>query len=171
MRHEAIHAPVLIALPVQQHEVLQPRWVEHLGDGRDDRVIVVIPARVHERRCLVVDEELIEGEAGLGRPDGNPVDPTDDVVDPRRRHAWRLTEFHRTSNDEFGEPARSYCRLMRDAGFRFGHGVWRVERSVVMARPVVHFEVIGSNPDQLRRYYGDLFGWTFDTPSPVAKEV
>jgi uncharacterized protein len=40
-----------------------------------------------------------------------------------------------------------------------------------MARPVVHFEVIGRNPDQLRRYYGDLFDWTFDTPSPVAKEV
>jgi uncharacterized protein len=40
-----------------------------------------------------------------------------------------------------------------------------------MARPVVHFEVIGRNPDELRRYYGDLFGWTFDTPSPVAKEV
>jgi uncharacterized protein len=45
------------------------------------------------------------------------------------------------------------------------------ERSVVLARPVVHFEVIGSDPDGLRRYYGDLFGWTFDTPSPVAKEV
>ncbi|MBV8946116.1 MAG: VOC family protein [Solirubrobacterales bacterium] len=40
-----------------------------------------------------------------------------------------------------------------------------------MARPVVHFEVIGRNPGQLRRYYGDLFDWTFDTPSPVAKEV
>jgi hypothetical protein len=40
-----------------------------------------------------------------------------------------------------------------------------------MARPVVHFEVIGRSPDQLRRYYGDLFGWTFDTPSPVAHEV
>jgi uncharacterized protein len=40
-----------------------------------------------------------------------------------------------------------------------------------MCRPVVHFEVIGSNPDRLRRYYGELFGWTFDTPSPVAKEV
>ncbi|HTX07701.1 MAG TPA: VOC family protein [Solirubrobacteraceae bacterium] len=40
-----------------------------------------------------------------------------------------------------------------------------------MARPVVHFEVIGRNPDQLRRYYGDLFEWTFDTPSPVATEV
>jgi predicted enzyme related to lactoylglutathione lyase len=40
-----------------------------------------------------------------------------------------------------------------------------------MARPVVHFEVIGSDPDQLRRYYGHLFGWTFQTPSPVATEV
>jgi hypothetical protein len=40
-----------------------------------------------------------------------------------------------------------------------------------MARPVVHFEVIGRDPDQLRRYYGELFGWAFDTPSPVVKEV
>ncbi|HUA03198.1 MAG TPA: VOC family protein [Solirubrobacteraceae bacterium] len=40
-----------------------------------------------------------------------------------------------------------------------------------MTRPVVHFEVIGKNPDQLRHYYRGLFGWTFDTPSPVAKEV
>ena len=40
-----------------------------------------------------------------------------------------------------------------------------------MAHPVVHFEVIGRNPDKLRRYYGELFGWVFDTPSPVANEV
>ena len=39
------------------------------------------------------------------------------------------------------------------------------------AQPVVHFEVIGSDPEQLRSYYGDLFGWEFDTPSPVAREV
>lgn len=40
-----------------------------------------------------------------------------------------------------------------------------------MVHPVVHFEVIGRNPDQLRRYYAELFGWAFDTPSPVAQEV
>jgi predicted enzyme related to lactoylglutathione lyase len=40
-----------------------------------------------------------------------------------------------------------------------------------MPQPVVHFEVIGKDPDALRRYYSELFGWTFDTPSPVAKEV
>jgi uncharacterized protein len=40
-----------------------------------------------------------------------------------------------------------------------------------MAQPVVHFEVIGSDPDGLRRYYGALFGWEFDVPSPVASEV
>jgi hypothetical protein len=40
-----------------------------------------------------------------------------------------------------------------------------------MARPVVHFEVIGKDPEQLRRYYRDLFGWTFETPSPVVPEV
>jgi uncharacterized protein len=40
-----------------------------------------------------------------------------------------------------------------------------------MGQPVVHFEIIGNHPQSLRDYYGDLFGWEFDTPSPVAQEV
>ncbi len=40
-----------------------------------------------------------------------------------------------------------------------------------MAQPVVHFEIIGRAPDKLRSYYGDLFGWQFDTTSPVAPAV
>ena len=30
-----------------------------------------------------------------------------------------------------------------------------------MGRPVVHFEIIGSDPAKLRSYYGELFGWEF----------
>jgi uncharacterized protein len=40
-----------------------------------------------------------------------------------------------------------------------------------MGQPLVHFEIIGADPQMLRGYYGDLFGWEFDTPSPVAQEV
>jgi predicted enzyme related to lactoylglutathione lyase len=40
-----------------------------------------------------------------------------------------------------------------------------------MAAPVVHFEIIGADPSQLRGYYGDLFGWEFDTSSPVSPAV
>jgi uncharacterized protein len=40
-----------------------------------------------------------------------------------------------------------------------------------VGQPVVHFEVIGKEPETLRRYYGELFGWEFDTSSPVAEEV
>jgi predicted enzyme related to lactoylglutathione lyase len=40
-----------------------------------------------------------------------------------------------------------------------------------VAQPVVHFEIIGKDPARLRSYYSDLFGWEFDTPSPVAEEV
>ena len=40
-----------------------------------------------------------------------------------------------------------------------------------MGQPVVHFEVIGKDPEKLRSYYGDLFGWDFDTVSPVAPTV
>jgi uncharacterized protein len=40
-----------------------------------------------------------------------------------------------------------------------------------MGQPVIHFEVIGSDPEQLRSFYGELFGWEFDTSGPVAKAV
>lgn len=40
-----------------------------------------------------------------------------------------------------------------------------------MANPVVHFEVSGQNPGALREYYARLFGWQFDTDSPVAPSV
>jgi predicted enzyme related to lactoylglutathione lyase len=40
-----------------------------------------------------------------------------------------------------------------------------------MGQPVVHFEVIGKDPGQLRSYYGDLFGWEFDTSGSVSELV
>ncbi|MDQ6806857.1 MAG: VOC family protein [Actinomycetota bacterium] len=40
-----------------------------------------------------------------------------------------------------------------------------------MAQPVVHFEIIGTDPEGLRRYYGELFGWQFDTSGPVSDAV
>lgn len=40
-----------------------------------------------------------------------------------------------------------------------------------MAQPVVHFEIIGNEPPKLRSYYGDLFGWEFDTSGSVSSEV
>jgi len=40
-----------------------------------------------------------------------------------------------------------------------------------VADPVVHFEIIGKNPEQLRNYFGELFGWQFDTSAPVAAAV
>jgi predicted enzyme related to lactoylglutathione lyase len=40
-----------------------------------------------------------------------------------------------------------------------------------MGQPVVHFEVIGRDPAKLRSYYGDLFGWEFDTSGSVAQSV
>ena len=37
-----------------------------------------------------------------------------------------------------------------------------------MANPVVHFEVVGKDPDKLRSYYGELFGWKFGEPMSEA---
>jgi predicted enzyme related to lactoylglutathione lyase len=40
-----------------------------------------------------------------------------------------------------------------------------------MARPVVHVEVTGRDPGTLRRFFGELFDWDFDVPSPVAEGI
>jgi uncharacterized protein len=40
-----------------------------------------------------------------------------------------------------------------------------------MGQPVVHFEIIGGNPAELRTYYAELFGWTLRENSPVPPEV
>ena len=45
------------------------------------------------------------------------------------------------------------------------------ERREHVGQPVVHFEIIGNDPQKLRDYYTGLFGWEFQTPSPVAQEV
>ena len=40
-----------------------------------------------------------------------------------------------------------------------------------MGQPVVHFEIIGTDPAKLRRYYSELFGWEFDTSGTTASPV
>ena len=40
-----------------------------------------------------------------------------------------------------------------------------------MGQPVVHFEIIGTDPAGLRGFFGELFGWEFDTSGTVAEEV
>jgi len=37
-----------------------------------------------------------------------------------------------------------------------------------MGAPVVHFEIMGSDPGRLRDYYTELFGWRFDTDNPMS---
>src|SRR3954451_15966531 len=36
-----------------------------------------------------------------------------------------------------------------------------------MGQPVVHFEIIGKDADNLHSYYYDLFGWEFDADNPM----
>jgi hypothetical protein len=40
-----------------------------------------------------------------------------------------------------------------------------------MGNAVVHFEITGTDPPRLRDYYGELFGWRFDTSGPVSPAV
>ncbi len=36
-----------------------------------------------------------------------------------------------------------------------------------MGQPVVHFEIVGKDPDRLQRYYAELFGWEIDSSNPM----
>jgi predicted enzyme related to lactoylglutathione lyase len=36
-----------------------------------------------------------------------------------------------------------------------------------MGQPVVHFEVIGKDPEKLQSYYSELFGWEMNTDNPM----
>lgn len=40
-----------------------------------------------------------------------------------------------------------------------------------MGNAVVHFEIIGTEPQHLRTYYSQLFDWEFDTSVPVSSAV
>ena len=40
-----------------------------------------------------------------------------------------------------------------------------------MGRPVVHFEIIGTAPAELRDYYGQLFAWEFSTGDATTDKV
>jgi predicted enzyme related to lactoylglutathione lyase len=40
-----------------------------------------------------------------------------------------------------------------------------------MGQPVVHFEIIGREPEKLRSYYEGLFGWEYDTSGRVSDAV
>jgi predicted enzyme related to lactoylglutathione lyase len=47
----------------------------------------------------------------------------------------------------------------------------RQAERIDMGNPVVHFEIIGRDPERLRAYFGELFGWDFDTSGPVSPAV
>jgi predicted enzyme related to lactoylglutathione lyase len=40
-----------------------------------------------------------------------------------------------------------------------------------MGQPVVHFEISGKDPAALRTYYGELFGWEFETGDAATEAV
>lgn len=40
-----------------------------------------------------------------------------------------------------------------------------------MGQPVVHFEILGSDPKRLREFYGELFGWNFALGDTVSAAV
>ncbi len=40
-----------------------------------------------------------------------------------------------------------------------------------MGQPVVHFEILGSDPERLRVFYAELFGWDYDLGDTVSAAV
>jgi hypothetical protein len=47
----------------------------------------------------------------------------------------------------------------------------RIEGSRPLVQPICHFEIIGKDAANLRRYYGELFGWEFNVGDPATNAV
>src|SRR3954464_2080375 len=47
----------------------------------------------------------------------------------------------------------------------------RSREGPAMTHPVVHFEITGKDPEALRGWFGELFGWTFEPPTRVADDI
>ena len=83
---------------------------------------------------------------------------------------------YRTITDEPDSEARLAAQVTKrsmskpSAAVRRG-GQQPTRKGALVAHPVVHFEIIGRNPEGLRNYFGELFGWQFDTSAPVAEAV
>jgi len=71
---------------VQQGDVGKRGGVEDLGHRAEYGVVGLVDAGVYESRPLVLDQELVERDLGLGVEGRDPVDPVDDLVDPGRGH-------------------------------------------------------------------------------------
>ena len=40
-----------------------------------------------------------------------------------------------------------------------------------MGQPIVHYEIIGEDPEDLQRFYGELFGWEYSIGDTVSRSV
>jgi predicted enzyme related to lactoylglutathione lyase len=54
----------------------------------------------------------------------------------------------------------------RNAGLANAPSYW-APKGDHMGRPVIHFEVMGRDGEQLRSFYADLFDWTIDADNPL----
>jgi uncharacterized protein len=45
------------------------------------------------------------------------------------------------------------------------------QKGVTLGQPVVHFEIIGGDPAKLRSYFGELFGWEFQTSDAATEAI
>jgi uncharacterized protein len=79
--------------------------------------------------------------------------------DKRREVAARPDEFRRSPKSVQGRRANEPTAGRSE------------RRGVTSGQPVVHFEIIGRDPAELRSYYGELFGWEFQTSDAATQAV
>src|SRR5436190_24365081 len=58
-------------------------------------------------------------------------------------------------------------RGLKDTSYSPTAGAPARQRRQHMGQPVVHFEIIGTDPEKLQSYYSDLFGWQINSDNPM----
>lgn len=153
---------------MQERDELERGRVEHLPDRLVDRVVAVVLTRVDERRALVVDEELVEGDAEVRRPGRDPVDAVDDLVDPGRGRGCRgRNRAEAVIGDERLELSRRHSEILTLLCLH-PEGLTREKLGAALFGDVVVPSSVRGEVSRLRRL---LQGWIESDPYRLAPAV
>src|SRR5439155_25744597 len=131
-----------------------------------------LPAR-HDAVALelteAVGDQVRAGARQRTADVGEPLGPEQQLAHHEQRPAF--PDRVQRAGDGAGVPVAPARR--HGANLQLCGCFYQPQRRTVprMSQPVVHSEIIGTDPARLRGYYGELFGWEFDTGGPVVRAV
>src|SRR6516162_1908208 len=130
LRNEASHSAAFVGFKVRNNDIAEPRGIEHLGNRCTDISVHRESAGVNERRCVIVDQKLIEANPLLGSKGRDAIDAADQMI-----YACHLQSASRSSTEvpeltasagRLPRACRRWQSLKMRSGWQSDPGCWNV---------------------------------------------